>query len=134
MKKVLVTGTFDILHPGHLSLFKQAKKLGDFLIVVVARDSTVFKVKGKKPHHTLRQRAFQLKKIKIIDRVVLGRPGDKLKIIELMKPNIIGLGYDQKAFTRGLRRALKKRGLQIRIVRLKSYQPDRYKSSLLRPT
>ena len=132
MKKVLVTGTFDILHPGHLSLFKQAKRLGDFLIVVVARNSTVFNVKGKKPRHNQKQRVRQLGKIRIINRIVLGQPGDKLKVVERQKPDVIGLGYDQRIFTKNLRAELKKRGLRVRIVRLKPYQPDRYKSSLLR--
>ncbi|MFH1207491.1 MAG: adenylyltransferase/cytidyltransferase family protein [Patescibacteria group bacterium] len=132
MTKVLITGTFDILHPGHLSLFKQAKKLGDFLIVVVARDSTVVKVKGARPLHNQNARVRKIKKIKIADRVVLGRHGDKLKIIELIKPDIIGLGYDQRAFTKNIRAELKTRGLTPRIVRLKAYRPLRYKSSLLR--
>lgn len=132
MVKVLVTGTFDILHPGHLSLFRQAKKLGDFLIVVVARDSTVLKIKGRRPHHSQQLRIRCLKKVKLVDRVVLGRPGDKLKVIELQKPDVIGLGYDQRAFTRGLRQQLKKRGLRVRVVRLKAFRPHLFKSSLIK--
>ncbi len=132
MKKILVTGTFDILHPGHLSLFRQAKKLGDYLIVVVARDSTVVKVKGAKPRHSQLARIKAIKKLRLADRVVLGRLGDKLKIIEILKPEIIGLGYDQRAFTHDIRKELKKRGLAPRIVRLKAFRPRRYKSSLLR--
>lgn len=132
MKKVLITGTFDIIHPGHLSLFKQAKKLGDFLIVVVARDSTVIKIKGKAPQNNQSARIRAIKKQHIADQVILGRLGDKLKIVEMLKPDIIGLGYDQRAFTKNIRSELKKRGLMLRIVRLKPYQPHQYKSSLLR--
>jgi FAD synthetase len=133
MKKILVTGTFDILHPGHLSLFKQAKKLGDFLIVVVARDSTVIKIKGAAPQHNQHARIRAIKKLKVADRIMLGRRVDKLKIIDQLKPDIVGLGYDQHAFTKNLRHELKKRGLAPHIVRLKPYRPHRYKSSLLRP-
>ncbi|MFA6553149.1 MAG: adenylyltransferase/cytidyltransferase family protein [Patescibacteria group bacterium] len=132
MKKILITGTFDILHPGHISLFNQAKKLGDFLIAVVARDSTVAKVKGKQPHHNQNQRVRHLKKIKLINRVVLGNPGDKLKVIEQQKPDIIGLGYDQHIFTKNLRTELKKRGLTPRIMRLRAFKPRQYKSSILK--
>lgn len=134
MKKILVTGTFDMLHPGHLSLFRQAKRQGDFLIVVVSRDSTVKKIKGRRPRHNQRQRVRRLKKIKLVDRVVVGRPGDKLKIIEQQKPDVIGLGYDQRVFTKNLRSELKKRGLAPRIVRLKPFRSQIYKSSLLRST
>lgn len=132
MQKVLVTGTFDILHPGHLSLFRQAKKLGDFLVVIVARDTTVKKVKGRRPRHAQHIRLRNVRKNPLVDRAVLGRTGDKLKIIEVEKPDIIGLGYDQRAFTAGLRRELKKREVKTRVVRLKPYRPRMYKSSLLR--
>jgi len=46
MKKVFVNGTFDVLHPGHLSLFEYAKSLGDYLIVVIDSDERVKEKKG----------------------------------------------------------------------------------------
>ena len=49
MTKVMVFGTFDPLHPGHVDFFRQAKQHGDELVVVVALDSTVEKTKGRKP-------------------------------------------------------------------------------------
>jgi len=48
-KKVLVFGTFDGLHEGHKNFFKQAREFGDFLVVVVGRDSTIVKTKGRPP-------------------------------------------------------------------------------------
>ncbi|HEY4500387.1 MAG TPA: adenylyltransferase/cytidyltransferase family protein, partial [Candidatus Paceibacterota bacterium] len=48
MKRVMVFGTFDILHPGHLYFLRAAKKLGDYLIVSLARDVNVRKIKGRK--------------------------------------------------------------------------------------
>jgi FAD synthetase len=131
MIKVLITGTFDIIHPGHLYLLKTAKAKGDFLIVVVARDMTVKKVKGRLPLYPEKTRIKNLKKLKIANRVVLGQPGDKLKIMEKYQPDIICLGYDQKNFTSHLKTELKKRGLKTRIIRLKSFKPRLYKSSIL---
>ena len=49
MKKVLIFGTFDGLHLGHLNFFEQAKEYGDYLIVVVARDKTVKRIKNRFP-------------------------------------------------------------------------------------
>ena len=49
MKKVIVFGTFDVVHQGHIHMLKEAREYGDFLIVVVARDDIVCEIKGKKP-------------------------------------------------------------------------------------
>ena len=64
-KKVMVFGTFDIFHPGHEHMLKEAKEYGDELIVVVARDANVKKVKGRLPMHDENQRVFQIEKLKI---------------------------------------------------------------------
>jgi len=133
MKKVLVAGTFDILHPGHLNFLKQAKKRGDFLVVVIARDKTVKKIKGKKPKNNERLRLANLKKEKVANQVILGHKNDKLKLIEKIKLDIICLGYDQKISIKKLKADLKKRDLSPRLIRLKSFHPRRYKSSLMKP-
>jgi len=49
MKKVMAAGTFDLLHPGHIDFLKQAKKEGDYLIIVIATDETSGHDKGKPP-------------------------------------------------------------------------------------
>jgi len=115
MTKVLVAGTFDLLHPGHIYFLNQAKKYGRRLIIVVARDKTVLKVKKCLPVNGENVRLANLKKLKIADRVILGNRGDKLRVIEENRPDTICLGYDQKAFTRGLRNGLKNRKLKIKI-------------------
>ncbi|MDO8592863.1 MAG: adenylyltransferase/cytidyltransferase family protein [bacterium] len=133
MTKVMVFGTFDILHPGHLNFFKQAKKYGDYLIVVVARDRTVLGVKGKLPRHSERQRLKAVKQTGLVDMSVLGRTGDKYGIIKQHKPNIVTLGYDQRFFTDELKANLIKFGLnKTKIVKLKAYKPKKYKSSILK--
>lgn len=134
MKKVLIAGTFDIIHPGHLYLLKQAKKRGDFLIVVIARDKTVEREKSHLPKNNEKQRVINLKKLNIADQVIIGNQGNKLKIIENLQPDIICLGYDQKININNLKKELKKRGLSITVVRLKSYLPRRYKSRLFKKT
>lgn len=131
--RVLAFGTYDILHPGHEYFLQSAKSLGDELFVVVARDDTVVGVKGKVPHNDEQQRLAAVKALPFVDGVVLGNPGDKYAIIEEIRPDIIALGYDQYTFVDALVDELNARGLNPKIVRLKSHEPDTYKSSKLRP-
>lgn len=131
-KKVMCFGTFDILHKGHEFFLNEAKKLGDFLVVVVARDETVRKVKKQQPLNEEKLRLSNLQKLGMADKVMVGYSGDKLRIIEDEKPEIICLGYDQKFFTRKLKEKLQQRGLNVEVVRLPAYKPEMYKSSLIR--
>ncbi len=130
MTKVMCTGTFDILHKGHLDLFKQAKKHGNYLIVVIATDKNVQQEKGK-PRHTAEERKQKVAELNIVDKVMIGNEEDKLKIVEQEKPDVIMLGYDQKIDDNQLKQELKKRKLNPKIIRAKAYQPEKYKSSLL---
>lgn len=134
MKRVLVFGTFDLIHPGHVSFLKQAKKHGNFLIVVVACDHTVKKLKGFWPHFNEKHRLKNVKKLKIANKVILGRHNlrKKYDIIEKIKPDIIYLGYDQKFFIKNLPKVLKKLYLKTKVVRLKPFRPRQYKSSILK--
>ena len=130
MRKVLVFGTFDILHPGHEYFLKQAKKHGDELIVVIARDLTVKQVKKEFPVNNEQERLGAVKKLDYVNNAILGSlSNDKYKIIEEINPDVICLGYDQKAFTEDLAAELEKRGLKPEIVRLDAYKPDVHKSS-----
>lgn len=125
MKKVLAFGVFDKLHPGHKYFLRQAKKHGGCLIVVIARDSNVAKIKGKKPKQSEEARLKNIKKLKSIDKAILGYKNykNRSKIIKKINPNIICLGYDQAD--------LKLRSKKIKIIRLKPHHPHKYKSSLL---
>ncbi len=129
----MVFGTFDILHPGHLAFFKQAKKLAKspYLIVSVARDKNVIKIKNRKPLYSEQARLKNIKKIKIAQKVVLGAQDDYLGHIKKYHPHIIALGYDQRAYVKGLKQALKGQGLIVTIKRLKAFKPQIYKSSKL---
>ncbi len=96
MKKVLVFGTFDVFHKGHEYFLKESKKYGDKLLVVIARDETVKKVKGKNPKNNENKRKKVVEDSGLVDKAVLGYKDDRYKIIEELKPGVICLGYDHK--------------------------------------
>lgn len=130
--KAIAFGTFDILHKGHIDFFRQAKELGDFLAVVVARDSTVERIKGIKPLNDEEKRLAEVRKSPAVDLAVLGYEDDPYRVIEEQKPDVICLGYDQNSYSEGLGQEIKKRGITARIARLKPYMPEKYKSSKLK--
>lgn len=131
MRKVLVFGTFDGLHQGHLSLFKQAKKHGDYLIVVIARDVTVKKMKNHLPVRNENERLKEVKKYKLVNEAVLGNKSNPYRIIKRVNPDVICLGYDQKAFTENLPKELEKMGLKTKISRMKPYKPEKFHSFII---
>lgn len=131
IKRVLVFGTFDGLHPGHLDFLRQAKKQGGYLTAVTALDETVKAVKGHYPKHNEQERSGALIGSGLVDKAFLGNRDDPYEIIRQIKPDIICLGYDQKVFTGELPAALKKAGLDITIIRLKPYRPEHYHSAIL---
>ena len=128
----MIFGTFDIFHIGHLKFIKQAKELGDKLIVVISRDNNVRKIKDKKPVHNEQQRKEILNSIKYIDKAILGNKDDVYKVIKKNKPDIIALGYDQSHFVDKLDSKLKEFNLNTKVVRLEPYQEDKFKSSKIR--
>lgn len=132
----MLFGTFDLIHPGHEHLFLQALQLAQraqpFLIVSVARDKNVKRIKGRQPLHNEKKRLAAIKAHPLVDRAILGALGDHIPHIIKQKPDIIALGYDQKSYIRGLEATLKKKGLKVKIVRLRAYQPRKYKSSILK--
>jgi FAD synthetase len=131
MKKVMAFGTFDIFHAGHKSYLSQAKALGEYLIVVVARDETVLRVKSEWTRNSEDERLEALEKSGLADEVILGDLDDKYVAIEKYRPEVIALGYDQRVDLPELTEQLKKRKLKAEIVRLKSFEPEKYKSSIL---
>ena len=131
-KLVMVFGTFDYLHAGHENLFRQAREHGEEIVAILARDKTVRTIKGLSPDHNEKERMTNLKATGWADKVVLGDPKDKTKVIKLYRPDVIALGYDQFAFTYLLDKLLIDLNLDALIIRLKPYRPDMYKSSLLR--
>src|SRR3989338_6273886 len=131
--KIMVFGTFDGLHKGHLDFFKQARKLAlePFLIVSIARDKNVFKIKGKFPFFNEEKRMALIKKSKLVDKVVLSGIKNYLPHIIKEHPGIIALGYDQNAYVKNLKKDLKNKGKGnklVKVVRLKPYKHTIYKN------
>ncbi len=134
-KKVLIAGTFDILHPGHIFLIEEAAKLGD-VYVIVATDKNRRFYSGEAPIIPEQQRLEVIRSIKNIKDAKLGRhDNDTLKTVESINPDIILLGPDQKFSTEKLQNALKMKGMKdIDVIRLDEYY-DKYKlhsSSLIK--
>ncbi|MFH1100908.1 MAG: adenylyltransferase/cytidyltransferase family protein [Methanobacteriota archaeon] len=118
---VMATGTFDLLHMGHIYFLREAKKLGDKLVVVVATDSTVRRLKHE-PVTPQDIRLNLVKELKIVDKAFLGHEDDMYKIVEEIRPDIIALGYDQIHDETQIQTELKKRKIVAKIVRLQKYK------------
>ncbi|MBI5222176.1 MAG: adenylyltransferase/cytidyltransferase family protein [Candidatus Magasanikbacteria bacterium] len=132
-KTVMVFGTFDILHLGHIHMFEKARQYGDKLVAVVARDINVEKVKGVGPFNSERERLKFVKHIDLVDGAVLGDKTDVYKVIKKIKPEVIALGYDQKNYVDKLGHALIALGLnKTKIVRLTECQPNRMKTTKIK--
>ncbi len=130
----MVFGTFDGVHKGHLNFFQQAKKLAkkSFLIVSIARDKNVLKIKERLPFLNEKKRLALIKKYKIADKIVLSGIKNHIPHITKEKPDIIALGYDQKAYVKNLKKDLKNKGTLAKIVRLRPYREKIYKNNLLK--
>ena len=121
MVKVMATGTFDLLHMGHIYYLREAKKLGDKLAVVVATDSTVRRLKHE-PVNPEEIRLNLIKEIRIVDEAYLGHEDDMYEIVQEIKPDIIALGFDQIHDEKKIESELKKRGLKAKVVRLNEFK------------
>ena len=121
--RVMASGTFDILHPGHGLYLEKAKELGGEdaeLIVVVAKDSTV-KRRKRIPIINENQRLEMIKFLKPVDEAYLGHEGDMFEIVKEIKPDIIAIGADQDFDLEKLRKAVKERDLNIEVKKVKDY-------------
>ncbi len=132
MTKVLVFGVFDGLHEGHKFFLREAKKLGDHLIVVTPPDDVIFKLKSKKPHLNLEERTRDLKNFDIADEILIGDSQlNDWKILSKINPNLIVTGYDQKNLKKALVKYLKTKKLPIKVLSLSAFKKYQYKSSLI---
>jgi len=138
--RVFVGGTFDGLHLGHLFLLDSARRRGLALAgrlgrdgvrlsVVVARDDSVRRFKHRAPHHTQRERCKLIAALRVVDEAFVGAPNDFIRSVRRVMPDLIVLGYDQKA---SWEQTLRAAGIHARIVRCPPYEGRRLKSSMLR--
>jgi len=116
LTRVLATGTFDLLHPGHVYFLTQARALGDELFVIVARDSNV--THKPKPIVPEEQRLEMVNALGMVDKAFLGSETDMFEPLKLIKPDIITLGYDQAFDIDFLQKELANRGLPAKVVRV----------------
>ena len=119
----MATGVFDLLHPGHVYFLTEARKLGDELVVVVARDSTARKFKHE-PITSEASRVQMVSALKPVDRALLGHEGSIYEILQEVRPDLIVLGYDQAHDEGRILEECRRRGLATRVVRLPKSEGD----------
>lgn len=123
-KSIVVAGTFDILHPGHVFLISEAAKIGE-VTVIVARDANVLRAKGHPVVIPEAQRLFMVRALKDVSKAILGNTGaDFLAIIQQLNPDILLLGPDQKVSLEDIQKELKRRGLKTKVQRLEKLFSD----------
>jgi len=133
--RVLATGVFDLLHPGHVKYLEEAKKTGGKnaeLVVVVARDNTVKKAKGRAPVMPQDQRRFLVESLKVVDLAILGYEEQEIgtiletgvKYLLSLKPDIIAVGHDQNNVEKTLQKLVMEKGLNIKIVKIKKFNEE----------
>ncbi len=123
---VLTTGTFDILHRGHLFILKQSRLLGDVLVVIVTPDKNVERQKGRTPAKQESERVYILNHINEVDAAILGHESDFIRPVTQIRPEIIALGYDQKEDIDHWYSILEKNDLShVKIIRLMKYVPGK---------
>lgn len=132
-KRVLASGVFDLLHLGHVKFLEEAKKAGGKnaeLLVIIARDGTVQKTKGRKPVMPENQRRALVESLKVVDEAILGFENfDIGDVIERIKPDVIALGYDQVEMEREVCEYVNKHGLNVKTVRVGKLEADELDSS-----
>lgn len=130
---VLASGVFDLLHLGHVRFLEDAKNAGGAnakLIVIIAKDSTVEKMKGRKPIMSEDERLALVKSLKVVDDAVLGYEGlDIGEVVERIKPDIIALGWDQAEMESSVKDYLGKHKVQVSIVRIGKFGENSLDSS-----
>jgi len=131
---VFTGGVFDIIHPGHIYTLSSAKNLGDVLVVTVATDKTVKKMKGHAPINDEAKRVELVAALRIVDLALLGSETDMLEVVERVRPDVIALGYDQKHDIDELTLGASSRGLHIKVVRFDTPMPGIKSSKIIKDT
>lgn len=132
-KVVLASGVFDLIHLGHVRFLEEAKRAGGKnakLIVIVARDGNVEKMKGRKPIMSEDQRRALVESLKVVDEAVLGyEKFDLGEVIEKIKPNVIALGYDQAEMEEEVKKHIAIRKLPVEVVSIGRFGENALDSS-----
>ena len=124
IKVVFTGGGYEIIHPGHLYTMEQAKSLGDVLVVVLARSSTIRRRKGREPVAKESDRLALMSSLRLVDAAILGARGSIYQTLERVGPDVVALGYDQHHAEKDIRREASMRRMRLRVVRLKAMDPS----------
>ncbi len=128
----MVFGVFDGMHEGHRAFFREAKMQGDYLIAVVSPDEHVERLKGHLPGVNLAKRFAALEREDGVNEVVIGDEElGSWAVVKKYRPEIIALGYDQTMLKVHLESALPQFDWHPIVKIMNSFEPNRYKSSLL---
>jgi FAD synthetase len=132
-KVVLASGVFDLLHLGHVRFLEDAKKAGGAnakLVVIIARDSTVEKMKGKKPIMSEDQRSALVKSLRVVDEAMLGFENMAIgEVIKKVKPDVIALGYDQAEMELEVEKYVSAHKLPVKVVKIGKFEENPLDSS-----
>jgi FAD synthetase len=133
MTTVLAAGVFDLLHYGHIRYLEEAKKIGgpnSRLVVIVARDETVKRIKGTDPVIPEDQRRAVIEALKVVDEALLGfEDMDLDRVLQQVKPDIVVVGHDQEAIKAQVEKINKAREMHIRIVQAHKFGENDLNSS-----
>ena len=132
MKIVMTFWAFDVVHPWHKYYLSEAKKHGDKLITIIARDNNIEKIKWKMPLYKETTRLLDIQNLGIADIVELWHKTDVLSSIKKHNPDIIVLWYDQASFIHQLSEYLYKNKLKTTVLTIWAYREDIYKSSKIK--
>ena len=132
MRKVMVFGVFDGVHEGHRHFFREAKKLGDYLIAVVAADEVAKALKRKSPKKDISERIAEIEEEIEIDEVLVGdEEMGSWEIVKKVRPHVIAVGYDQKEMKKNLENSMDDFNWFIEIETISAHKPEKYHSSIV---
>jgi FAD synthetase len=133
MTVVLASGVFDLLHYGHIKFLEEAKKAGGkgtWLVVIVARDETVKRLKGVYPVIPEDQRRAVVEAMDVVDEALLGFEDlDLDRVIQQVRPDIIAVGHDQDGILNQILKIKKGRELELDVVQVGRFGEEELNSS-----
>jgi len=131
-KQVMVFGVFDGLHEGHWAFLKETKQCGDYLIAVVAQDHIVKRLKGRLPRFNLARRFEHLRRADHVDAVLVGdSEPNSWKVLDLHRPQVVALGYDQELLKTELEKYFKHTDWQAELKVMQSHEAEKFHSSII---
>lgn len=133
MTVVLASGVFDLLHYGHIKFLEEAKRAGGkgtWLVVIVARDETVKRLKGVYPVIPEDQRRAVVEALDVVDEALLGFEDlDLDRVIQQVRPDIIAVGHDQDGILNQVLKIKKGRELGLDVVQVGRFGEEELNSS-----